>query len=71
VTQQIEAVGIGYTLASGRLFCPIAEFHAFAEELLGRPILTHEFADKDLWAEMRMAFEEQVTTVVLPEGAPA
>lgn len=49
--------GVGYTLATGRLFCHIDEFHAFAERTLGRPIFTHEFADRALWTEMREAFE--------------
>ena len=50
-------VGIGYTLATGRLFCDFAEFQRWSEALLERPILTHEFADETTWSELRTAFE--------------
>ena len=53
-------VGVGYTLGTGRLYCDIAEFHAFSERILGRPILTHEFASKEVWNELREAFEASV-----------
>lgn len=53
--------GVIYTLATGRLFCPIADFHAFAERLAGHPIWTHEFADEATWSELREAFETQIT----------
>ncbi len=61
-------VGIGYTLATGRLFCDMAEFHAFAERLLERPVFTHQFADRVVWDEMREEFERQ-TKVALGIGA--
>jgi hypothetical protein len=51
------AMGIGYTLASGHLFTDFAAFQHFAEDLLNRPVMTHEFADKELWNEMRSRFE--------------
>jgi hypothetical protein len=51
------AMGFAYTIATGRLFCPMVDFHSQAEALLGRPIFTHEFADKATWAELRDAFE--------------
>lgn len=50
-------VAIGYTLATGRLFCPVAEFHAWAEKQLSRPIFTHEFGMHDTWDELRESFE--------------
>lgn len=56
----MSAEGIGYTLATGRLFCPVGEFHEWAEKLMGRPIFTHEFASLSLWEAMRSAFEAQV-----------
>ncbi len=49
---------LGYTLGTGRLFVPIDIFHEWAERLLGRPILTHEFADENLWDELRGIFED-------------
>ena len=29
------------------------EFHKYAEELLGRPVLTHEFRDKDFMDKLK------------------
>jgi hypothetical protein len=52
-------LGIGYTLGTERLFCPFPDFQAFCEDLLGRPIFTHEFARETTWAELRRKFEER------------
>jgi hypothetical protein len=57
----LDRVGIGYTLATGRLFCTLASFQEFAEQLLARPVLTHEFADAALWDEMRERYEALAT----------
>jgi hypothetical protein len=53
-----DEIGFGYTIASGKLFCPMDVFHVYAEKLLGRPILTHEFGDARTWRQLRGAFEE-------------
>lgn len=63
---QLGDVGLGYTLATGRLFCDFTDFHAFAENILGHPIFTHEFADEQTWTDLRAAFE-----VRLLEGVPS
>lgn len=67
--------GLGYTLASGRLFCEFSDFQLWCERLLDRPILTHEFADEVVWDELRQAFESQITSAIAPsppaEGEPA
>lgn len=34
---------------------PFSDVHGYAEKKLGRPIMTHEFAAKDLWAELKEA----------------
>ena len=57
--------GFGYTLATGRLFAPMDKFHEWAEALMSRPILTHEFADEALWDEMRERFEALFTEGVV------
>jgi len=62
------SVGIGYTLATGRLFCDISAFHEYAERLLARSIMTHEFASPDLWDEMRARFETNVREMALPDS---
>ena len=61
----LRDIGIGYTLATGSLYCDLGEFHAFAEWLLNRPILTHEFARDDTWRDLRTAFEQRVKDGVL------
>ena len=55
--RDLMLVGIGYTLASGKLFCDFAEFQRYAEGLMGEPLLTHQFADEKLWDLMRESFE--------------
>lgn len=51
----------GYTLATGRVYQPISEFHRDCEKLMDRPIWTHEFGNDELWKEMREEFERQAT----------
>ena len=58
---RVEALGIGYTIATGRLFCDFGAFQRYCEALLGEPVLTHEFADKALWKRLREACEEDLT----------
>jgi len=53
-------LGFGYTLGTGRLYMSFSEFQLRAEQLLGRPILTHEFGDKDIWVELRREMENQL-----------
>ena len=53
-------VGFGYTIGTGRLYTSFPEFHKSAEELLGRPIFTHEFGDPDIWRELRRAMEDKL-----------
>lgn len=53
----VDAIGLGYTLGTGRLYCDVSAFHAWAEELLERFIFTHEFGGQAVWDELRAAFE--------------
>lgn len=50
-------IGIGYTLATGKMYAPMDVFHDYCEKLLNRPILTHEFADEKLWEGLREKYE--------------
>lgn len=52
---------VAYSIATGRAFAPFGEIHGAAEELLGRPIFTHEFGDEATWELLRNTFEEQAT----------
>lgn len=58
-TTYSHEAGFAYTVATGKLFCPMDEFHRRAEILMGRPIFTHEFASEKVWADMREAFEQE------------
>lgn len=50
----------GYTLATGRLFCDFGAFQEYASDLIGRPLMTHEFADRAVWDELRETFEAAI-----------
>ena len=47
------------SLSSGVLLCDFSKMHEAAEYLMGHPIWTHQFADKDLWREMQQAIAQQ------------
>lgn len=51
----------GFTgiLASG-----MSEFHADVERVLERPVFTHEFADKEVTAEIREAYRAEFLELV-------
>ena len=38
---------------TGFLMCDFNDMHEYIEKKLGRPIWTHEFADKNIWEEIR------------------
>jgi hypothetical protein len=61
--EELEEIGIGYTIATGRLFCSFENLQTAAEVLLGRPVMTHEFADPALWDELRAEFQARATLV--------
>lgn len=56
------------SVRSGKLWLPMGEFHGRAEQLLGRPILLHEFVHPDMQAALRAALagEEFDVPPVLP-----
>lgn len=47
------------SLMSGTLFCDFSAMHEAATYLMGHPIWTHHFADKELWSEMKRTVLEQ------------
>jgi hypothetical protein len=52
------------TAATGTLVGDFASFQLYAEKLLGRPILTHEFADRETWAELKEAARSDLLAIV-------
>jgi hypothetical protein len=61
LADELMLVGVGYTIATGRLFCDMKMFQKTAEAILGRPLMTHEFADPAVWVELRSRFESLVS----------
>lgn len=51
LTKREAAVITAYT---GLLVGSISDFHAYVEEKFGRPVFTHEFADKDVWKDLKV-----------------
>lgn len=38
---------------TGYCMCNFSDVHEYIEKKLGRPVWTHEFADKSIWEEIR------------------
>lgn len=55
MTKRECAIVSAYT---GILCGDFNEFHKYAEELLGRPVWTHEFASQDLWLKIKELSKE-------------
>ena len=53
-----EAIAISaYT---GFCFAPFDEIHQFIEEVLGRPVFTHELARDDIWDDVRKSMQKNL-----------
>jgi len=48
-----KQIGFIVTAYTKMCCCNFVEFQLFAEKLLGRSIFTHEFAEFELWAELK------------------
>ena len=55
LTLEQAIVVTGFT---GFMACKFSDFHEEVEKRLGRPIWTHQFADPDLWDEVKAAFRD-------------
>lgn len=57
-----EAIAISaYT---GFCFAPFDEIHQFIEEVLGRPVFTHELARDDIWDDVRNNMKNNLTAYI-------
>jgi hypothetical protein len=66
---QVQAAIVGaYT---GFAIGPFSDIHAYAERVLRRPIMTHEFASKALTAELREAAKADFVALAYVEAPPA
>lgn len=52
MTKQEQIIVSAYT---GVLMCDFSDVHAYIEEKLGRPVWTHELADKAVWDKIQEA----------------
>ena len=50
MTKREKQVVSAYT---GVLMCDFSDLHEYIEELIGRPVLTHELADDDILDEIK------------------
>jgi len=56
------------SLSTGTLLCKFSDIHEAAEYLMGHPIWTHQFADKQLFADMRAMIIEQCPGMPARDG---
>ena len=61
MTKREGAVLTAYT---GTLLVDFSSFHKYAEEILGRPIFTHEMASKELMKELKEASTDEFTDIM-------
>ena len=52
MTNQERVIVSAYT---GYLMCDFSDMHQYIEDKLGRPVWTHEMAEKATWEEIRRA----------------
>lgn len=52
-TEQQAIVITGFT---GKMACGFSKFHEDVEKRLGRPVFTHELAEKRVWEEIKEAY---------------
>lgn len=55
MTEREGAIISAYT---GTLFVSFPVFHKYVEEIMGRPVLTHEFTNKSVMEEIKNRSEE-------------
>ncbi len=49
---------------TGIAMAPFGDIHEYAERMLGRGLMTHEFASEALWEELRAATKDDFLAVV-------
>ena len=60
--------GIILTGFTGILCGDFSDFHQDAERRVGRPIFSHEFADKELWDILKEYYYDDFLSI-MPQGA--
>jgi len=60
ISPRAAAIVTAYT---GILIGEFPAFHAYVEEILGRPVMTHEMADKHVWLDIKEAAKPDFTEI--------
>lgn len=58
--EELELIGVGFTLATGELWTSFNSFHKYATEIRGEAVLNTEFRHEKVWNELREQFKEKV-----------
>ena len=67
MTRREAAVISAYT---GILCGSVEDMHRYVEKILERPVMTHEMADKKLWAEIKEASRSDFLSICASAGDP-
>lgn len=62
--EQAAIIGVYTGITCG----PFGDIQELAEEVLGRPIFTHEFASKELAEELRLAVKDRFLSICYDGG---
>ena len=65
MTKQEKIVVSAYT---GVLMCDVDDLQNYIQDKLGRPVLTHEFASKEVWEEIREKSKDDFLSICLSNG---
>lgn len=52
------------TAQTGCLLCKLDDFKEFADDIMSREIFTHEYGDKELWAELKKRTKADMLKIV-------
>lgn len=65
--EQAAIIGAYTGIAVG----PFGDIQDYAEKKLGRPILTHEFANRSVWSDLRAAAKDDLLAICHQEAPSA
>lgn len=58
--EELELIGVGFTIATGELWSSFSSFHEAAEKIMGEAILNTSFRHPEVWEKLRDEFKEKV-----------
>lgn len=70
MTDKEKAIVMAYTGVSVLTGEKFSVFHKYIEDLLGRPVWTHEFADKSVWNEIKEKSKDDFIEICKTEDKP-